>query len=124
MHVTATSADRFIAPTLWPHRGTYLFRNVSDSFHIMDIVPLAPGTTDQQLQALFDAHSNEPPQFLGSPLFATGPSGGNDAVAPGDTIRVTYNLPPGKYVIICYVPDDMTGMPHGYMGMHQVITLW
>lgn len=123
MQVTATSADRFIAPVRWPHKGAYLFRNVSDSFHIMDIVPVAPGTTDQQLQALFDADSNEPPQDIQSALFAAGSAGGNDTVAPGDTIRLSYNLPPGRYVILCWVPDDVTGMPHAYMGMHQVITL-
>lgn len=123
MLVRATSADRFIAPTTWPHEGAYLFHNVSDEFHIMDIVPVAPGTTDKQLQALFNADSSKLPQDLRTPLFVTGPSGGNDAVAAGNTIRVTYNLPPGRYVLICWVPDDEKGMPHGYMGMHQVITL-
>jgi hypothetical protein len=121
--VRATDADRFVAPTTWPHEGTYLFDNVSDEFHIMDIVPVAPGTTDKQLQAFFNANSTKLPQDLRTPLFVTGPSGGNDAVAAGNTLLVSYDLPPGRYVLICWVPDDDMGIPHAYMGMHLVITL-
>jgi hypothetical protein len=121
--VKATDADRFIAPTTWPHEGTYLLDNVSDEFHIMDIVPVAPGTTDKQLQAFFNANSNVLPVNIRTRLFVPGPSGGNDAIAAGNSIRVTYNLPPGRYVLICWVPDDDEGMPHAYMGMHEVITL-
>ena len=116
--VAATSADRFIAPGTWPHQGTYLFHNVADTIHFMQILPVKPGTTDKQIQAFFNSHSTAPP-----PFFAAGPSGGNDVVSPGRTIQVAYNLPKGTYVLMCFVADDMTGIPHAFMGMHKVIKL-
>ena len=116
--VTPTSADRFIAPSTWSHSGTYLFHNVADTIHFMAIQPVEAGTTDPQIQAFFDSGSQTPP-----PFFRAGPSGGNDVVSPGGTIRVAYNLPAGTYVLLCFVADDVTGMPHALMGMHKVIQL-
>ena len=118
VHVAATSTDRFIAPAWWPHHGTYLFRNVSDTIHFMAIVPVKDGTTDQQIQAYFSSGSQSPPPFA-----RNGPSGGNDVVSPGKTIAVSYNLPRGTYALLCFVADDVTGMPHAVMGMHKVIRL-
>jgi len=116
--VSATSADRFIAPVSWPHHGTYLFRNVADTIHFMAIVPVKAGTTDKQIRAFFDSGSQSQP-----PFFVNGPTGGNDVVSPGRTIAVSYNLPRGTYVLLCFVADDVTGMPHAVMGMHKVIHL-
>ena len=115
VYVTPTSADRFVAPRVWPHRGTYLFHNVADTIHFMAIMPVKPGTTDAQIQAFFN--SGGPPPFI------NGPSGGNDVVSPGKTIAVSYNLPRGTYVLLCFVADDVTGIPHAIMGMHLVIRL-
>lgn len=36
---------------------------------------------------------------------------------------MAYNLPAGTYVLLCFVADDVTGMPHALMGMHKVIQL-
>jgi hypothetical protein len=118
VYVRVTSADRFIAPRYWPHRGTYLFHNVADTIHFMAIVPVKAGTTDQQIQAFFNSGSQSPP-----PFFRNGPSGGNDVVSPGGILQVSYNLPRGTYVLLCFVADDMTGLPHAIMGMHKVIHL-
>lgn len=118
VQVAATSVDRFIAPATWPRRGTYLFHNVADTIHFMAIIPVKPGTTDKEIQAFFNSHSMAPP-----PFFAPGPSGGNDVVSPGRTIQVSYSLPRGTYVLMCFVADDMTGIPHAVMGMHKVIKL-
>jgi hypothetical protein len=116
--VQATSADRFIAPRFWPHEGSYLFANVADTIHFMEIAPVKNGTTDRQIQKFFDSHSQSPPPFL-----RNGPFGGNDVVSPGHLIKVSYDLPRGTYVLLCFVADDMTGMPHAFMGMHLVIHL-
>ncbi len=118
VHVAATSADRFVAPASWPHHGTYVFRNTSDTIHFMAIVPVKDGTTDKQVQAYFDSGSQSPPPFAGD-----GPPGGNDVFSPGRTIAVSYNLPRGTYALLCFVADDVTGMPHAVMGMHKVIQL-
>ena len=119
--VKVTSADRFIAPRFWPHRGTYTFTNVADTIHFMVMIPVKDGTTDAQVQAVFSgppSGQNGPP-----PFFRPGPSGGNDVVSPGRSIQVSYNLPPGAYLLECFVSDDKTGLPHALMGMHKVIHL-
>jgi hypothetical protein len=116
--VRATSADRFIAPRNWPHEGTYTFRNTSDTLHFMAIEPVKTGTTDKQVQQYFDSHVQTPPPFM-----KMGPGGGNDVVSPGYSLQVTYDLPKGTYVLLCFVADDVTGMPHAFMGMHKVVVL-
>ena len=116
--VQATSADRFAAPRYWPHSGAYVFANVADTIHFMELMPVKSGTTDAQIQAYFNSGSQAAPPFA-----KAGPSGGNDVVSPGHVIRVSYNLPRGTYVLLCFIADDMTGLPHAIMGMHLVIHL-
>jgi hypothetical protein len=121
--VTATSSDTFSAPTTWPHQGTILFQNTGNSHHLMSMIPVIAGTTDALVQAFFDANSNVLPQNLVSPAFAGGTWGGVDVVSPGQSVAVSYNLPPGTYVLLCWIPDAQMGRPHAYMGMHLVIKL-
>jgi plastocyanin len=118
--VLVTTPDkRFRAPRVWPSSGTYTFRNVSDDVHIMEILPVKAHTTDAEVQAYFSGPQSGPPPFG----LVGRPSAGNDAVSPGRSIQVTYHLPPGTYVLVCFVADDQTGMPHVAMGMHEVIVV-
>jgi hypothetical protein len=119
VHVT-TVDEHFLAPRTWPHEGTYTFTNHADTIHFMQLQPVKPGTTDKDVQNFFDAvlsGKNVPPPFI------AGPTGGNDVVSPGNTLQLTYDLPRGTYVLLCFVADDQTGIPHAFMGMHRVITL-
>ncbi len=84
----------------------------------MNLTPVKDGTTDRQVQAYFDSHSQKPPKFL-----KAGPSIGNDVTSPGQSLQLTYNLPKGTYVALCFIADDMTGAPHATMGMHKVVVL-
>jgi hypothetical protein len=116
--VLATSADRFVAPRDWPHQGTYTFKNTSDTLHFMSISPVKAGTTDAQIQAFFDHPTGGPP-----PFFRNGPSVGNDVTSPGQQLQLSYSLPAGTYVLLCFIADEKDGMPHVFMGMHLVVTL-
>jgi hypothetical protein len=116
--VQLTSADRFVAPRNWAHKGTVTVANVSDTIHFMNLVPVKAGTTDKQVQAYFDSGVQTPPPFA-----LQGPSGGSDVLSPGASLQLTYNLPAGTYVLLCFVADDVTGMPHAVMGMHKVVVL-
>jgi hypothetical protein len=116
--VKLTSADRFVGPQTLPARGTVTVRNISDTFHFMEIQPVEKGTTDAQIQEYLDSGSQDPPPFLGD-----GPGVGLDVLSPGLQAELTYNLPKGTYVLLCFVADDVTGMPHALMGMHKVVTL-
>ncbi len=117
--VRATSSDRFIAPRNWPHKGTLTFDNVSDTLHFMNLVRVQPHTTDAEVQQYFDSNPSGPPSFA----IPDAPSGGNDVVSPGRSLQLTYDLPAGTYVLLCFVADDQTGMPHAMMGMHKVVVL-
>lgn len=117
----STVDEHFLAPATWPHAGTYTFTNNADVIHLMDIERVKPWVKDEDVQDFFNAilqgKNNVPVPF------APGPSGGNDVVSPGNSLQVTYDLPPGRYVLVCFVADEKTGLPHAFMGMHKVITL-
>jgi hypothetical protein len=82
----------------------------------MAVLPVKPGTTDAQFEALLQS---------GSPPLLGGPKVGNDLVSPGKSILVSYNLPPGTYVLLelPFVADPTTGVPHAFMGMHKIVIL-
>lgn len=114
IQVYGNSADRFVpARSTWPTQGTVRFRDTSDTIHFMDLAPVRRGTTDAQIQAFFDGH--------GKPPFVRGPGVGAEVLSPGVAEEISYRLPAGDYVLLCFVTDDMTGAPHAIMGMHKVI---
>lgn len=115
--VKLTSSDTFVSPRTLPARGTVTVRNVSDTLHFMSISPVEPGTTDAQIQALFEGDPAAIDPFI------EGPAVGLDVLSPGRQAELTYKLPAGTYVLMCFVADDETGMPHALMGMHKVVTL-
>ncbi|WP_448625111.1 hypothetical protein [Geodermatophilus sp. URMC 64] len=117
--LVTTVDERFYAPRVWPAEGTYSFANEDDTPHFMIMEPVVAGTTDEQVQAALESESEEPPAFLDP----SRPSVGNEVVSPGERIKVTYDLPAGTYVLLCFVADEETGMPHAVMGMHLVVEL-
>jgi hypothetical protein len=116
--VKLTSSDRFATPGTLAAKGTVRVRNVSDTLHFMALMRVKKGTTDAQVQKYFDSGAQGPPPFA-----QTGPGVGMGVQSPGRQARLTYDVPPGTYVMLCFVGDDKTGMPHALMGMHHVVTL-
>jgi hypothetical protein len=114
-----TVHSRFHAPSVWPDEGTYSFVNRDHQPHFMVMEPVVAGTTDAEVQAALTSESEEPPAFLDP----SRPSVGNEVVSPGERIKVTYDLPRGTYVLLCFVADEETGEPHAIMGMHLVVEL-
>jgi hypothetical protein len=123
--VKAVEPDRFVAPRKWPHKGTFTFSNKSGTLHFVDLQPVQPGTTDKQVQDYFDAQLKLPQDQQQAPSFALAgrPSVGAEVLSPGRSLKLTYDLPKGTYLLVCFVSDDETGMPHAVMGMHEVVTL-
>jgi hypothetical protein len=115
--VLLTSADRFVVNGHLPAKGSVVVRNVGDTIHFMQIEPVKPGTTDAQVQAFFDSGFQGPPPFINGPFTAM------DVLSPGHQLVLSYSLPKGTYVLLCFVADDETGMPHAFMGMHKVVKL-
>jgi hypothetical protein len=44
-------------------------------------------------------------------------------LSPGIRHAVDYDLPAGRYVLLCFIADESDGMTHAVMGMHKVIVL-
>ncbi|WP_369776860.1 hypothetical protein [Streptomyces sp. R33] len=97
--------------------GRILVHNSSGELHEMAVQPVAPGTTDAQIQAVFDRTAPGPLPYTGRPV-------GLGMLSPGrSALLETRNLPPGTYVLMCFVPDAKTGLPHAVKGMHKVVVL-
>jgi hypothetical protein len=110
--------DRYVTPATLPAGGTVRVSNVSDTPHFMQLMRVRKGTTDGQVQKYFDSGAQGPPPFA-----EKGPGVGMGVQSPGRSAFLTYDVPAGTYVMLCFVADDKTGMPHAFMGMHHVVTL-
>ncbi|MFG2986772.1 hypothetical protein ACGFYQ_36940 [Streptomyces sp. NPDC048258] len=117
----AAGGPRFEAQGTTRAKDPILVHNASDEIHEMVLQPVAAGTTDVQLQTYFDnllkGTATEPWPF-------SGPSYGLGAISPGRTAMLQqHGLPPGTYVLLCYVPSARNGLPHTFLGMHKVVVL-
>ena len=121
--VTMVKGDRFRVSGALDADGNILIRNRSDSIHMVEFTPVRPGTTDAQMTALFAAEaSGKPP--AADPTDHSRPGVLEDVLTPGRSVVFHTNaLKPGLYDLECFVADDMTGMPHAFMGMHKVVVL-
>ena len=116
-----TAGPRFQTEDLDSVQGAILVHNAAPELHEVQLQPVAPGTTDAQIQAFFDAiaQGKQPPP----PPF-TGPPAGLSALSPDHTALLeTHGLAPGTYVLLCFIPDDESGVPHAFLGMHEVVHL-
>ena len=50
-------------------------------------------------------------------------AGGVTEIAPGATVVMERNFPPGRYGLFCFTPDTKTGKPHFMIGMQKEITV-
>ena len=116
--IKMTSADRFKVRGRLPAHGTIRVRNTSDTLHFVAMQRVKPGTTDKQIQQYFDSGAQTaPPWGLQSPQMGT------DVLSPGQSVKFSFRLHRGTYVLMCFIADDKTGMPHAFMGMHKVVRL-
>jgi hypothetical protein len=116
--VTATTAKRFGGATTLPATGTITFKNTSiNSPHELDLGHVKTGTTRAQILA-FLMSSN-----MSEPSFALPGEIQTDVVGPGKSVTLSYSLPKGEYVELCFFPDLQTGIPHALMGMFRIVHL-
>jgi hypothetical protein len=116
--VKAISAKRFRGATTLPAHGTITFKNVStNSPHFLDLLHVKQGTTRKQVIDFLNSGSQaEPP-------FGLNGQAGTDVVGEGQSQTLSYKLPKGEYIELCFFPDLQTGMPHALMGMVRVVHL-
>jgi hypothetical protein len=114
------TGDRFLAPPVWPRAGTWSLRNADDTVHFMQLQPVGGETTEEQVQAALEATGGFSVGDLADP---TRPTVGSEVLSPGIRHTVDYDLPAGRYVLLCFIADENDGMTHAVMGMHQVVDL-
>jgi hypothetical protein len=116
--VTALTTRRFGGAKTLPAKGTITFRNDStESPHFLDLIHVKEGTTKKEVFAALTSNSPGPPSFARKGQAAT------DSLGEGYSQTLTYSLPKGEYVELCFFPDPKTGMPHALMGMIGIVHL-
>jgi hypothetical protein len=112
---------RFNAPTDENANGTYLvYNSPSDEIHEAVWRQAQPGTTDEYVTNYYNAVLSGGPRPP-SPWLDS--QHGLQAISPGQWAVIHIDFPPGTYALICYVPSDESGIPHGWIGMHVVVNL-
>ncbi len=98
--------------------GVQTLKVVNDGaqVHEIQLVRMDQGKTMADLMAAFapGAPPGPPPGRM---------IGGMGALSTGQTGYVTFDLEPGTYVLLCFVPDVADGAPHMVKGMAQEITI-
>jgi uncharacterized cupredoxin-like copper-binding protein len=77
--------------------------------HELVIVKLAPGATVKDVIAAFEPGAAGPPP--GELV------GGITGIEKGERVHFTGEFVPGRYGLICFIPDVVTGRPHFLHGM-------
>jgi hypothetical protein len=103
--------------TTMPASGWTLVGNHSDQPHFVVINRIKESTTRKMVHRYFKSGSQKPPPWGLRANTSTG------VISPYKNETLHYDLPAGKYLLMCFWPDDDTGMPHAYMGMWRIVTL-
>lgn len=96
--------------------GTHRLRVENDGSqpHELELVRLADGKSLVDFEKWIDSQQGPPP---GEPL------GGVASMAPGEVAFFSGDFTPGRYALICFVPDPSDGKPHFIHGMAKEITV-
>lgn len=105
---------RFANPDQIDWTKPILVSNDGDQPHEMMVLGPLEGETIAQLRARMEGEAMEPPGHF---------HGGLATFGPGLAQMTTLDLPPGSYLLQCYVMDPVSGMPHAMIGMDQEITV-
>lgn len=116
-HLDMIKGNKFQAPSGLPDAGWLKQTNHTVEPHFMDFEQVKGSTTREQVRKYFDSGAKGRPSF-GLPGYA-----GTLILSPGHTIVWQYAVPKGKYVVACFWPSKMTGMPHAMMGMWNMLNL-
>lgn len=114
--VTVGLADYSFAVSTSLKAGAHTIKvvNGGPQLHEVEIVEFAPGKTLADLNAWMAKPQGPPPANA---------IGGTSMLVPGMSIYVSMNLSPGKYAMLCFVPDAKDGKRHVEHGMVKEFTV-
>jgi uncharacterized cupredoxin-like copper-binding protein len=115
-HDTITLSDYAFGIPWTMHAGTsrVTVRDAGAQPHELVIVRLEPGKSPRDVASWVDKMAGPPPgHFLG----------GVSPIAPGQENELVMTLTPGRYALLCFVPDAKDGTPHVAHGMLREVTI-
>jgi len=95
--------------------GWLKFTNAAKEIHFLDMSSVKPKTTLDQVTKAFQSQS--PPKFF------TGESFSFEVISPGVRVAIKGPIKAGRYLVDCFVPSEVDGMPHAFMGMVKLVTV-
>ena len=104
-------------PNVWE------FENTGDQAHHMVMMRTPRLVTSDDIDAMIASFTSATPP-AGDSWFVNSTWVGYTAlVSPGLTVWNEFDLEPGSYVMLCFIADTETGMPHLMMGMWTPFTV-
>ena len=124
--VTMYEYDFTVEGELAPGPQVIAVSNVGAQPHHMFMARTPGQVTEEQVGRILELDAQgatpapdeglpNPDEFLPAAYVST--------LSTGATAWIPVNLEPGTYVMVCFVPDLDTGMPHAFEGMYQVFTI-
>lgn len=99
------------------------FKNTGDQSHHMVMMRTPKLVTSDDMNMLFDAFASGTPPAGDNWYMNSAWVGYTALVSPGYTVWNEFDLEPGTYLMICYIEDIESGMPHMMMGMYTPFTV-
>ena len=97
--------------------------NSGAQIHFVELLAVPDGTTEEQVDALFNSYMTGTPEPDMLDESQTMPVFYAPEQSPGVSMTFPLNLEAGTYLFTCWVPDPETGMPHAMIGMHELISI-
>ena len=124
--VTMFEYDFAVEGTLTPGSHVFAVTDVGAQPHEMFMLRAPGPVTEEQVAQVLDmemtgatpaadADLPNPEEFI--------PAAAMTLLSMGKTGWIPVTLEAGTYIMLCFVPDIESGMPHAYHGMYQVITV-
>jgi uncharacterized cupredoxin-like copper-binding protein len=115
VHLELSEYGFKLSKPLTAGKHTIHVMNTGAQEHEAVIMKLASGKTMKDVDAWFESGMKGPSPVESMPGMA--------GLGKGRTGSFTTNLTPGKYGVICYIPDANDGKPHSMHGMVQEFTV-
>lgn len=98
-----------------PANGWVRLANRSDQPHFVEMMHVKQSTTGKDVRKYIKQGGQ------GQPSWALHGHADSGVFSPGSGQTLHLDLHPGKYLVACFWPDEMTGMPHFFMGMWRLV---
>ena len=97
--------------------------NTGAQLHFTDVMKVPDGTTEEQVEALFNSFMTGTPDPNGLDESEAIPVAMAPDQSAGVSQTLVFTLEAGTYLLTCWAPDPETGAPHAMLGMHELLVI-